>query len=333
MQGEERRIVVTDGVNLYDATRSYTGSGIECIEVTHSHGPIPSDTYRTQIYAGGLLPIKTLLWHVRTGGPGEIIFSSSRGGNPLDIYIMNEDGSDVRRLTNAPGYNEFAKVSHAARRVVFQSTRTGTVQAYIMDIDGSNARQLTTNCGESYEPSWSPDDTRIIFGCDGYLAFINPDGSQLEKTSIRGGAPDWSPAGTKIALVRWMSSDGDWEIFVVDVDGSNETRLTQTPNAEWYPAWSPDGSKIVFGYVEGPSHPVYTMNADGSNRTRITDIDIGSVPAPRWSPDGQQIVFMSDQDGNKEIYVMNSDGSNQIRLTNNPARDDSPFWFVVSPSE
>ncbi len=72
MHGEERRISVADGVTLYDASRSYTGSGSECIEVTHTSGPIPADTYRTQIYSGGLLPIKTLLWHVRAGGPGEI---------------------------------------------------------------------------------------------------------------------------------------------------------------------------------------------------------------------------------------------------------------------
>ncbi len=95
MQGEERRISVADGVTLYDATHSYTGSGSECIEVTHTSGSIPSDTYRTQIYAGGLLPIKTQLWHVRPGGPGEITslhMSASPEGTFKEEFI---EGSKI----------------------------------------------------------------------------------------------------------------------------------------------------------------------------------------------------------------------------------------------
>jgi len=89
MQGRERRIAVTDGVALYDATRSYTGSGTECITVTHTSGSIPPDTYRTQIYEG-MYPIKTLLWHVRPGGPGEITnlrMSISTDGPPKEEFI------------------------------------------------------------------------------------------------------------------------------------------------------------------------------------------------------------------------------------------------------
>lgn len=72
MQGDPYRIVVSDGVNLHDESHSYTLSGTECITVTHTSGQIPPDTYRTLIYSGGFFPIKTLLWHVRPGGPGEI---------------------------------------------------------------------------------------------------------------------------------------------------------------------------------------------------------------------------------------------------------------------
>ena len=89
MQGRERRIAVTNGVALYDATHSYTGSGTECIEVTHTSGPIPPDTYRTQIYEGSY-PIKTLLWHVRPGGPDEITslhMSISADGAPRKEFI------------------------------------------------------------------------------------------------------------------------------------------------------------------------------------------------------------------------------------------------------
>jgi hypothetical protein len=88
MQGEEWRIAVTDGVTLYDASHSYTGSGTECITVTHTSGPIPPDTYRTGIYAG-LYPSKIKLWHVRADTPGQITslyMSDSPDGQPLTEF-------------------------------------------------------------------------------------------------------------------------------------------------------------------------------------------------------------------------------------------------------
>lgn len=91
MHGEEIRIAVTDGVALFDATRSYTGSKkAECIPVTHVSGPIPPDTYRTQIWAGGFLATPTRLWHVQPGGPGEITnlhMSISAYGPPTTKFI------------------------------------------------------------------------------------------------------------------------------------------------------------------------------------------------------------------------------------------------------
>lgn len=260
-----------------------------------------------------------------------IVFSSDRGGNPLDVYVMNEDGSNVQQLTDAPGFDGSAEVSPDGEKVVFQSTRTGSSQAYIMKIDGSDVRQLTTECGTSGNPSWSPDGTRIVFECDWNLAFINPDSSGLTKTDIAGSSPDWSPDGTQIAFIRHMGTDGDWEIFTVEPSGSNEMRLTHTSEAELHPVWSPDGTEIAF-CVDVPLQPCagHTMNADGSNRTQLADPADNTVSLPNWSPDDQQMVFVSDRDGNKEIYVMERDGSNQTQLTNSPGRDDSPFWFTTA---
>jgi hypothetical protein len=91
MQGQQPyRIAVTDGVELYNQTDSYTGSGTECITVTHTSGPIPPDTYRTQIWAGDFLATPTKLWHVRPGGPGEITnlhMSISSGGPPTTEFM------------------------------------------------------------------------------------------------------------------------------------------------------------------------------------------------------------------------------------------------------
>ena len=91
MQGQEMRIAVMDmgGGALYDETRSYTGSGTECITITHTPGPIPSGKYQTQIHSG-LFPINTLWWYVRPGGPGEITnlrMSISPDGPPSTEFM------------------------------------------------------------------------------------------------------------------------------------------------------------------------------------------------------------------------------------------------------
>ena len=111
-------------------------------------------------------------------------------------------------------------------------------------------------------------------------------------------------------------------------DGSEQTRLTNNPEEDYYPAWSPDGSKIAFTSGRDGKWEVYVMNADGSGQTRLTN-----NPAldyyPAWSPDGSKIAFTSDRDGNHEIYVMNADGSELTRLTNNPASDQFADWSGV----
>ena len=146
--------------------------------------------------------------------------------------------------------------------------------------------------------------------------------------------PAWSPDGTKIAFSSYnYNRIGCREICVMNADGSNQTALK--PNA-WgaTPAWCPDGTKLAFSYGitgivfsagRGEHGEIYTMNADGSNLTNLTN-NPASDYCPTWSPDGTRIAFGSERDGNWEIYVMNADGSNLTNLTNNPASDYSPAW-------
>jgi TolB protein len=91
------------------------------------------------------------------------------------------------------------------------------------------------------------------------------------------------------------------------------------------PAWSPDGSRIVFYSERDGNGEIYTMNADGSAVRRLTHhpADEGY---PSWSPDGRTILFDSDRDGGFDIYAMDADGSNVRRLTTHPARDVAASW-------
>ena len=164
---------------------------------------------------------------------------------------------------------------------------------------------------------------------------INADGSGLVRVStsrFRDTRPAWSPDGTRIAFVR-RTSHSDHEIFVMNADGKEVTKLTNRPGSvESQPAWSPDGSRIAFISNERPTvntlygrFHVWLMNADGTGLTLLTDIG-GGNSSPTWCPDGSKVAFDSTRDGDHEIYVIDADGSHPVNLTRHPAHDTSPAW-------
>ncbi len=145
--------------------------------------------------------------------------------------------------------------------------------------------------------------------------------------------------GTKITFVSDRDLNnadtmGNVEIYAMNADGSAQTRVTSGSAINLSPSWSPNGTKIVFhsspGVVRNVMAPykIDTMNADGSDRARLTINPEDKHPS--WSPDGTKIALSSVRDDDVsrslEIYVMNADGSNQTRLTNNPADDTEPSW-------
>lgn len=127
-------------------------------------------------------------------------------------------------------------------------------------------------------------------------------------------------------LIEFASArDGNYEIYAMLSDGSQQTRVTNDPANDTSPALSPDGSRVVFVSDRDGRRQIYLMNADGSGQANISNSQSEDY-SPAWSPDGARIAFTSDRDGNPEIYVMNIDGSGQTRLTDDPDDDDNPAW-------
>ena len=203
----------------------------------------------------------------------------------------------------------------------------------VMDADGRNRTQVLAppSSVTAKSPSWSPNGKRIVYASNaGTIITMDSDGSNhrlvVGSTAIFGDShwPSYSPDGTKILFSS--QREAKWQIYVVDVNGNNETRLSsEEVEREYMPAWSPNGTKIAFQSSRDGNPEIYVMNADGSNSTRLTE-NRANDEFPVWSPDGSKIAFISNRDGQQDIYIMNADGSNVTRLTDNSIREISLSW-------
>ena len=299
----------------------------------------------------------------------QIVFVSDRDGHVIngrstyEIYVMDADGKNQRRLTNNPASDHSPSWSPDGKRVVFCSNRDGhvihgipTYEIYVMDADGGNQQRLTDNPNNDSSPSWSPDGKWIAFDSvrgDGAgrlrhvdIYVMDADGKnqqRLTNNPASDHSPSWSPDGKRIVFSA--RKDGHfrndfgitYEIYVMDADGGNQQRLTENRHNDWRPVWSPDGKRIAFtsdrkGNLE--NFDIYVIDADGGNQQRLTENRVDDS-SPSWSPDGKRIAFTSVRDGDYEIYMMDADGGNLQNLTNNPHSDASPAWlnspFSISP--
>jgi Tol biopolymer transport system component len=119
--------------------------------------------------------------------------------------------------------------------------------------------------------------------------------------------------------------EGDFEIFVMNADGSRVTQLTHNTYQEFDPIWSPNGHQIAFARfgANGGDGEIVVINEDGSGEKILTNNELFDFPGA-WSHDGKRIAFTSDRDGDLEVYVMNADGSGVTQLTHNDFTSDIP---------
>ena len=192
--------------------------------------------------------------------------------------------------------------------------------------DGTNTPQALATCGEGsvdFAYYIDPDTQQWLRYFLGRTEISNLPTLDNMQGVIAHGAAAAPPSTAPIAFVS--DRDGNDEIYVMNADGTGQTRLSDDPTHGTAPVWSPSGAEIAFESDRDGNDEIYVMNTDGTGQTNLTD-NSATDGVPTWSPDGAKIAFESDRDGNREIYVMNADGTGQTNLTSNPATDGVPAW-------
>jgi TolB protein len=199
-----------------------------------------------------------------------------------DIYTAKPDGSDLKQLTNSPGYDAEATITRDGKKIVFTSTRAGDIDIYTMNADGGNVKQLTHELGYDGGPFWSYDGKKIVYR------------AEHPKTPAE-------IADYKQLLSEDKIRPGNLEIWVMDADGNNKHQVTHNGAANFAPYFFPDGKRIIFASnVADPKNArdfdLYVINLDGTGLERLTFYpDFDSFPM--FSSDGKRLVWASNRNG------------------------------------
>src|SRR5262245_3559221 len=287
-----------------------------------------------------------------------------------EIYLMSPDGSNLRRLTDNTASDAFPVLSPDGKKIVFDSNRNraegepiNTSDLFVMNTKGDEQRFLIRGSSAT----WSPDSKNIAFHASasgtGLPTRPDPGGATSDSDIFVANVDDlldgvavpmnltnspeaidddadWSPDGRRIVFTSHPVTDdplrsNQAEIYVINVNGTELTRLTFNGEEERAPSWSPDGSRIVFMCRIGggaADFEICDMKADGSDRRQLTDNAVFDG-TPTHSPDGQQILFhrtvAPGTPGAQQLWLMNADGAGQAQLTNPPGLNTLANWGVV----
>jgi TolB protein len=209
----------------------------------------------------------------------------------FDIFSAKPDGSDLKQLTNTPGYDAEATITLDGRKIVFTSMRDGDLDIYTMDANGRNLRRLTNELGYDGGPFWSYDGKQIVYRAH----HPKTDREKADYTRL-----------LKQNLIRPTVL----ELWVMNADGSNKRQVTSNGKANFGPYFFPDGKRIIFASnlddARGRNFDLYKINVDGTGLERITFSDTFDG-FPMFSPDGTKLVFASNRNaaksGDTNIFI------------------------------
>ena len=292
------------------------------------------------------------------GRDQEIAFQSGRGLDPASnlqrIHRMDLDGSGVRPLLPDQFDNSFDVAwSPDGDRFAFTSILDpGYFELHVARADGTRIQRLTVT-GDVHDagPAWFPSGDRLAFVSDRvesdptafgpfdlYVMRLRPPFAPFNVTNRPGNdcgcyepafifaAPSVAPDGRRIAFTSDIAETDNFDVYVINRDGTGLRRLTTEPGIDAEPDWSPDGRTIAFHSDRDGDAELYVMRRDGRGATQVTRNEGVKDVQPDWSPDGRRFAFTSDASGNDDIWVIDTDGDDARQVTADPAVDERPAW-------
>ena len=210
-----------------------------------------------------------------------------------DIYQANADGSDIKPLTTTPGYDAEATISPDGKKIIFTSMRDGDLDLYVMDTNGKNVKRLTNELGYDGGAFFSPDNKQIV-----YRSFHPKTDAEIARYKDR--------------LAHDLIEPTVFEVWVMNVDGTNKRQVTKLNAASFAPFFTPDGKKIIFctNYFATDARKrnfdLALINVDGSGIERVT-YNESFDGFPMFSPDGKKLVFASNRNakvqGDTNVFI------------------------------
>ncbi len=256
-------------------------------------------------------------------------------------HVVSPSPAPTRQVVSAvPSFASTPTASPTSTRAVsssgtiaFTSQRNdGMPELYVMNADGAQQTRLTHDLQNNSNLVWSPNGRMIAFetllvhddSIDNQIRVIYADGTGLRALTPEHGTSrlsNWSPDSRAIVF---GSEDGD--IYSVGIADPRLINLTNSPSSEISPQWSPDGSRIAYASDSDGPFNIYTMNRDGTEPVRLTELQSEASYWICWAPDGSKLAVVEVQDYKSRLYVVNSDGSQFSLLAGESPYNHEPSW-------
>jgi len=286
------------------------------------------------VAAAALLAAYDNMWPNLSPDGKEIAFSTTRDDGDWEIYVMNADGANPRRLTHSPGRDAHPYFARSGKQIFFQSPRDyrdeqSLVAVYVMDRDGGGQRRLIeARGGFSGVPVPSRDGRRIAFMRGTFDAARKTYHWELQLADSSGAhpvaltdnawssqVPSWLPGDRELAF--FANPAGREQLFLLDLQSRRVRPLLESEWNDQNPSVSPDGKSIAFvsDRAGKDTRDLYLLDVRSKSVRRLTE---GFLlrSQPNWSPSGDRIHFSASKgEGVDEIYRIAPDGSGLTRLT------------------
>ncbi len=253
----------------------------------------------------------------------------ARVGQAKEVYLMDYDGRQVRRLTANGSLNLSPSWSPDGERIAITSYRNELPALFLLDKQGNLKKIRVPNSALNISPDWSPDGETLVYSAsrrgnaDIYL--LNVHSLRTRRlTSHRAidCCASWSPTGRELAFTS--DRGGSPQIYVKEAEGANARRLTYQGRRNDSAAWSPQGEHIAYVSRIGGSFHVHRLDLATREVTQLT-FGPSNNESPSWSPDGRHLVFASDRSGGYDIYRIPAGGGEPVRLTRTEGAS-APAW-------